>query len=229
MTDTPEGNPAPETSFSEDTPSSSQDTPTPESIVQSETIDEGRRKFLVGATTVVGAIGAVGAAVPFVKSLLPSAKATAAAAPIEVDISHLKPGDMMTVEWRGKPVWIVRRKEEHISTLEELEEKLRDPDSLTEQQPHYANNTHRSIHPEILVLVGVCTHLGCAPSYMPELGSLGPDWPGGFYCPCHGSSFDMAGRVYKSVPAPINLEVPPHHYVTDTQLVIGADSESEVA
>jgi ubiquinol-cytochrome c reductase iron-sulfur subunit len=187
--------------------------------------DPGRRRFLTAATTVVGAVGAVYVAVPFVKSMLPSDKAKAAGAPVEADISKLEAGQMIRVQWRGKPVWVVDRTPEMLDTLAELREKLRDPDSSESEQPSYATNPTRSIKPEYLVLVGICTHLGCSPSYRPEVApaDLGPDWKGGFFCPCHGSRFDLAGRVYQGVPAPLNLAVPPHRYVSDTVILVGED------
>ena len=190
-------------------------------------VDIGRRRFLTGATTVVGAIGTGFAAVPFVMSLQPSERAKAIGAPVEQDIGKLEPGQMLIVKWRGQPVWIVRRTKESLSELASLEPKLRDPGSNEEQQPGYAQNDHRSIKPEILVLVGLCTHLGCSPAYRPEITpEVGPDWKGGFFCPCHGSKFDMAGRVYAGVPAPTNLVVPPHQYLSDTRIIIGVDQET---
>jgi ubiquinol-cytochrome c reductase iron-sulfur subunit len=191
-------------------------------------VDTSRRRFLVSATSIVGAVGAVYAAVPFVASMKPSAKAQAAGAPVEADISKLEPGQLMTVEWRGKPVWIVRRTQETLDALTSpsLESKLRDPKSeVTSQQPPYAQNEYRSIKPAILVLVGICTHLGCSPTYRPDIApaDLGPEWEGGFFCPCHGSRFDMAGRVYRDVPAPINLQVPPYRYLSESRLLIGDD------
>ncbi len=189
-------------------------------------VDHGRRRFLTVATVVTGGIGAVLAATPFVMSFKPSARARALGAAIQVDISRLEPGAMMTVEWRGKPVWIVSRPPEALARLTGIEGELRDPASDKPQQPSYARNTHRSVRPEIAVLIGVCTHLGCAPLYRPEAGlpDIGADWPGGFYCPCHGSKFDLAGRVWAGMPAPLNLPVPPHRYVTDTLLIIGDDA-----
>jgi ubiquinol-cytochrome c reductase iron-sulfur subunit len=188
--------------------------------------DESRRRFLTLAATAVGGAGAVAMAVPFVSSMQPSARAQAAGAPVEVDIGKLEPGQLIRVEWRGKPVWIVNRTEEMLDSLGALEGVLRDPKSeVASQQPPYAQNAHRSIKPEFLVLVGICTHLGCSPTYRPEVApaDLGPNWKGGFFCPCHGSRFDMAGRVYANVPAPTNLEVPPYTYLTDTRLLIGDD------
>ncbi len=189
-------------------------------------VDKGRRRFLTAATSVVGAIGAGYAVAPFVISMQPSARAQAAGAPVEADISKLEPGQMLTVEWRGKPVWIVRRTEANLKNLSVVAGNLRDANSEVEsQQPSYAKNEHRSIKPEYLVLVGICTHLGCSPTYRPELGpaDLGSDWKGGFFCPCHGSKFDMAGRVYQSVPAPTNLVVPPYKYLSDTRILVGED------
>ncbi len=193
-----------------------------------ESVNQSRRCLLIGASSVVGAVGVVGAAVPFVQSWTPNAKARAAGAPVEVDISKLEPGQRMTVEWRGRPIWIVRRTPEALAGLKVLADRLRDPTSDEPQQPKYATNEYRSIKPEYLVLIGICTHLGCSPTYRPDVAAvdLGSDWAGGFFCPCHGSRFDFAGRVYKGVPAPINLEVPPHRYVNEHVLIIGVDQES---
>jgi ubiquinol-cytochrome c reductase iron-sulfur subunit len=193
--------------------------------MSNEGVDRSRRRFLTLASTVVGGIGVGFAAVPFISSMEPSAKAQAIGAPVEADFSKLEPGQRMTVQWRGKPVWIVRRSKETLETLPTLDARLRDPHSEVPQQPEYATNEWRSTKPEYLVLVGICTHLGCSPSYRPELApeDLGPDWEGGFFCPCHGSRFDMAGRVYKGVPAPTNLVVPPYAYLTDTRIVIGVN------
>ncbi|WP_048308343.1 ubiquinol-cytochrome c reductase iron-sulfur subunit [Halomonas sp. PR-M31] len=192
-------------------------------------VNKGRRRFLVGATAVVGAVGAVGVAIPFLGSWQPSAKARAAGAPVEVDVSKLEPGQQMTVEWRGKPVWVARRDDAVIERLKEIDSsQLRDPDSGAPQQPDYVDPVLRSIKPEFMVLIGICTHLGCVPSYRPEPGAadLGGDWPGGYFCPCHGSRFDLAGRVFTGVPAPLNLLVPPYRYDTDTTIVIGEDQEA---
>ena len=185
----------------------------------------GRRRFLTAATTVVGAVGVGFALVPFVSSMQPSAKARAAGAPVRADISKLEPGQMIRVKWRGKPVWLVRRTDEMLESLATLVPELRDPDSVEPMQPEYAQNEFRSIRPEVLVTVGICTHLGCSPTYRPDVGAadLGADWLGGFFCPCHGSRFDLAGRVYKGVPAPLNLEIPPQRYLSDNELVIGED------
>jgi ubiquinol-cytochrome c reductase iron-sulfur subunit len=190
-----------------------------------QTINLARRRFLVTLTTIMGGIGAVFAAVPFVNSWFPSARAQAAGGPVKVDVSHLAPDERMTVEWRGKPVWIIRRDKDMLTRLENSDVTLRDPDSSVEQQPEYAKNVFRSRKPEYLILVGVCTHLGCSPNYVPGVGALGPNWPGGFYCPCHGSKFDLAGRVFTGVPAPINLQVPPYKFLSDTVILIGDDSE----
>jgi ubiquinol-cytochrome c reductase iron-sulfur subunit len=188
-------------------------------------VDCGRRRLLV-ATATIGGIGGVAAAVPFVSSMLPSERAKAAGAPVEVDISKLAPGQMMTVEWRGKPVWIINRTKEQLASLQATDSQVSDPKSDKKMQPDYCKNETRSIKPEILVAVGICTHLGCSPSGKFKTGAesgVGADWQGGFVCPCHGSTFDLAGRVYKSKPAPDNLEVPPHMYLGDSRLVIGED------
>ncbi len=192
-------------------------------------VNKGRRQFLTAATSVVGAAGVVGVAVPFVASWNPSAKAKAAGAPVRADISKLEPGQMVVVEWRGKPVYVVRRTQEALDTLARDTSMLRDPDSKESEQPAYVNPEQRSIKPEYLVLVGLCTHLGCAPKYRPDVGAAdlgGAEWHGGFFCPCHGSKFDLAGRVFKGVPAPTNLEVPPYFYEGERVLVIGIDQET---
>ncbi|MFO7602244.1 MAG: ubiquinol-cytochrome c reductase iron-sulfur subunit [Gammaproteobacteria bacterium] len=192
-------------------------------------VDTSRRRFLIAATSAVGAVGAAGVVIPFGLSMNPSARARAAGAPVEVDISKLEPGAKVTVEWRGKPVWIVRRTEQNMKDLASLDGLLTDPASEnTAQQPEYAKNTHRSLaaHPEIMVMVGICTHLGCSPTFRPEVGAAdmgGDQWKGGFFCPCHGSKFDLAGRVYAGVPAPTNLVVPPHKYLSDTVILVGED------
>ncbi len=191
-------------------------------------VNAGRRRFLVAATSVVGAAGAVGAAVPFVGSWFPSAKAKAAGAPVKVNIGKIEPGQQMVAEWRGQPVFIVRRTEEALANLDKLTDTVADPKSEASEQPAYVDPTVRSIKPEVLILVGLCTHLGCSPSFRPEVAApdLGGDWLGGYFCPCHGSKYDMAGRVYKGQPAPLNLPVPPHSYETDSLVVIGVDQES---
>lgn len=193
----------------------------------SNTIDTGKRRFLTAAASVVGGAGAVAVAIPFVSSISPSAKAAAAGAPVTVDISQIEDGQLLTVEWRGKPVWIFRRNQAVLSNLEEVSADLRDPTSDTPQQPDYAKNMTRSIRENVMVMVGICTHLGCSPTYRPELApaDLGGEWKGGFFCPCHGSKFDLAGRVYAGVPAPINLEVPPYHFQGDDVVVIGEDAK----
>lgn len=191
--------------------------------MSTETIDEGRRRFLLRATSVLGGIGAAAVAVPFYSSWWPTAKAQAAGAPIEVDISKLQTGGIVIVSWRGKPVWIVKRSPAVIDELPQHDNRLRDPQSLATQQPTYAKNEYRSIKPEILVLVGICTHLGCSPKYRPKVGELKADWPGGFYCPCHGSTFDMAGRVFQGVPAPLNLQVPPYTFKDNNIVAVGVD------
>ena len=194
-------------------------------------IDSSKRTWLI-ATGCAGAVGGVATAVPFVSSFQPSEKAKAAGAAVEVDISALKPGEKMTVEWRGKPVWIVKRTPEQLEILPTLDGQLADPKSErnpAEFTPEYARNEHRSIKPEILVAVGICPHLGCSPSDKFSEGpqpSLPDDWKGGFLCPCHGSTFDMAGRVYKNKPSPDNLEVPPHVYLSDSRLLIGEDKKA---
>ncbi len=190
-------------------------------------VNSGRRNFLIGATTVVGTAGVVGVAVPFVGSFNPSARALAAGAPIKIDIGKLQSGEMLgpIPAWRDKPIFVVKRTEEMLAKLNADNERLADPDSERPQQPEYARNDTRSIRPEILVLIGLCTHLGCSPKYHPaiEPEEFDPNWLGGFYCPCHGSKFDLAGRVYKGVPAPSNLEVPPYYYETESVIVIGKD------
>ena len=194
--------------------------------MSTDVVDQGKRRFLTAATSVVGAVGAGFVAVPFIASWMPSERAKNAGAPVEADISKLEEGRMMIVEWQSKPVWIVRRSEQMLSSLPKLNDNLRDPASENaDQQPEYAQNDTRSRKPEILVLVGICTHLGCSPSYRPEIApaDLGDDWMGGFFCPCHSSKFDMAGRVYTGVPAPTNLPVPPHYYLTENTLLVGED------
>lgn len=198
----------------------------------SEGVDKGRRRFLTGSVAVVGAAGVVGAAVPFVKMWQPSARARAAGAPVEVLIDKLEPGQQLKAEWRGRPVWILRRTPEMLASLDVVEEELRDPNSLVEdQQPPYAQNQHRSIKPEYLVVIGVCTHLGCSPMFVPEVEPqpYAEDWQGGYFCPCHGSAFDLAGRVYEGVPAPVNLQIPPYSFIDETRILIGVGPDEEVA
>ncbi len=191
-------------------------------------VDPRRRRLLTTAVSVVGGAGAVAAAWPFLASMRPSVRAQAAGAPVEVDLEPVEPGQLVRVKWRGKPVWIVYRTEEMLQNLEKLDDKLRDPDSeVVSQTPPFARNRWRSIKPEYLVLIGICTHLGCSPTYRPEVApeDLGPDWLGGFFCPCHGSRFDLAGRVFKAVPAPTNLEVPPYRYISDKRILVGEAPE----
>lgn len=191
--------------------------------MSSDGIDKSRRRFLTAATTVVGGAGVVAVAVPFLASWNPSARAKSAGAPVEANISKLEAGQQIIVKWQGKPVWIVRRDEEAIASLKKVEPELRDIMSDESIQPAYTKNEHRSIKPEFLVVVGICTHLGCSPTYRPEITA---DWLGGFFCPCHGSKFDFAGRVYKGVPAPTNLVIPPHKFVADNVVLIGEDGEA---
>lgn len=188
-------------------------------------VNTGRRRFLIGATSVVGGVGVIGAGVPFVASWNPSAKAKAAGAPVRATIGKLQPGQRMTVEWRGKPVWVIRRTQEMLDNIEKLSDVLRDPDSLVPQQPEYVKGIFRSIKPEFAIIVGICTHLGCSPQFVPEVKpqEFDENWVGGFFCPCHGSRFDLAGRVFDGVPAPTNLQVPPYRYIDDQTVIIGED------
>jgi ubiquinol-cytochrome c reductase iron-sulfur subunit len=190
-------------------------------------VDQSKRRFLIAATTAMGGVATAAVAVPFVMSMLPSERAKAAGAPVEVDISKIEPGAMITIEWRGKPVWLINRSKEMLDGLTRIGDKLTDPDLGVPQQPEYAKNVTRSRKPELMVLVGICTHLGCSPTSKLKSGEegMGADWPGGFFCPCHGSKFDLAGRVFKGSPAPINLEVPPHYYISDARLLIGEDGK----
>ncbi|PCI68413.1 MAG: ubiquinol-cytochrome c reductase iron-sulfur subunit [Piscirickettsiaceae bacterium] len=189
-----------------------------------EVVDKRRRLFLTAAATAVTGVGVVYVAVPFLSSMNPSDRAKAAGAPVEADIAKLEPGQLIRVEWRGKPVWIVKRTKEILGQLETMTDQLRDAGSNESEQPESCKNMARSIKPEIFLAVGICTHLGCSPTYRPEVApeDLGPDWKGGFFCPCHGSLFDLSGRVYAGVPAPLNLVVPPHKYLTDTRILIGS-------
>ncbi|WP_407973397.1 ubiquinol-cytochrome c reductase iron-sulfur subunit (plasmid) [Burkholderia pyrrocinia] len=188
-----------------------------------ETPDQPHRRLLLAGTAAVGGVGLVAASIPFIQSMTPSDMVRSRGAPVEIDVANVAPGALMTVAWRGKPVWIVHRTQAMLDLLGKHDERLRDPRSGQRQQPPYAKNATRSIRPSILVVVGICTHLGCVPTYRPEPGAtpLGADWPGGFVCPCHGSRFDLAGRVFRNVPAPDNLEVPPHEYLSATRLVVG--------
>jgi ubiquinol-cytochrome c reductase iron-sulfur subunit len=192
-------------------------------------VDLEKRKFLITASAATGAVGVAATCVPFVGSMLPSERAKAAGAPVEVDISKVEPGTMITAEWRGKPVWIINRTNDMVAELARHNDKLSDPNSdVTSQQPVYCKNADRSIKPNLAVIVGICTHLGCSPTAkMQAGGDMGESWTGGFFCPCHGSKFDLAGRVFKGSPAPINLVVPPHQYLNDTTLLIGVDAKAE--
>src|SRR5690606_6159832 len=197
--------------------------------MSNDVVNKTRRRVLTTATTVVGAVGVVAVAVRLVGSWKPSDKAQAAGAPVKANSSNIEPGQMITVEWRGKPVYIVRRTSEALAGLQKTNDLVSDPDSEKPQQPAYAQNATRAIKDEYLILLGLCTHLGCAPMFRPDVGAVdlgGEEWQGGFFCPCHGSKFDLAGRVYKGVPAPINLEVPPHAYESDSVVIIGVDQEA---
>ena len=190
-------------------------------------VNQSKRKFLIAATSVAGGVAAAAVAVPFVTSMSPSERAKAAGAPVEADVSKIESGSMITVEWRGKPVWIINRSQAMLDALASHDAKLSDPKlEVTTQQPEYCANPTRAIKSNIMVLVGICTHLGCSPSPKLQTGAdMGADWPGGFFCPCHGSKFDLAGRVFKGSPAPINLVVPPHKYISDSIVLIGADDK----
>jgi ubiquinol-cytochrome c reductase iron-sulfur subunit len=192
------------------------------------TVDGGKRRFLLTATSVVGAVGVVGAATPFVMSFWPSERAKAAGAPVEVDISKIEAGQKINVEWRSKVCWLLNRTPEMMANLAKQDARLADPKSDADQQPAYCKNAHRSIKDSMLIAVGICTHLGCSPTYRPEIApaDLGGEWLGGFFCPCHQSKFDLAGRVFKGMPAPHNLVIPPHYYASDTKVVIGEDPKA---
>ncbi|MDF1582851.1 MAG: ubiquinol-cytochrome c reductase iron-sulfur subunit [Methyloprofundus sp.] len=189
-------------------------------------VDRSKRQFLTTALTVVGAVGTGYIAVPFLSQMQPSTKAKAAGAPVEIDISKMETGQLIRAAWRGKPVWVLNRTPAVLQILAEQTDKLADPLSLESNQPESSNNEFRSIKPEIFVAVGLCTHLGCSPTFRPEIApnDLGEDWKGGFFCPCHGSGFDLAGRVFRGVPAPTNLDVPPHRYLSETRIIIGEES-----
>ncbi|HET9699775.1 MAG TPA: ubiquinol-cytochrome c reductase iron-sulfur subunit [Burkholderiales bacterium] len=193
----------------------------------SAAVDPGKRRFLIAVTAAAGAVAAAGVAVPFLASMAPSERAKALGAPTEVDISKLEPGQLVRSEWRGKVIWVVRRTKEMLDNLKQLNAQVADPKSEISEQPAYAKNEVRALKPEFFVVVGICTHLGCSPTFRPEVApaDLGPEWKGGFFCPCHGSRFDLAGRVYKGVPAPTNLPVPPHMYLSETRVLIGADKK----
>lgn len=191
-------------------------------------VNRGKRRFLLGATTAVGTAGVIATAVPFAASFWPSERAKAAGAPVEIDISKLEPGQKINAEWRGKVVWVIGRTKAMLESIPKLDSRVADPKSEVDHQPPYARNEYRSIKPETFVAVGICTHLGCSPTFRPEVapGDLGADWLGGFFCPCHQSKFDLAGRVFKGVPAPTNLIVPPHKFLSDTRIVIGEDGRA---
>ncbi len=210
----------------QDTTMTTPDTPQ----VPAGSTDPGRRKLLIATASVIGAAGLVAAGIPFIDSWWPSERAQAAGAPVQIDASKLEPGQQLTVAWRGRPVWVLRRTPEMLQRMHTPQhlQRLRDPDSSVEsQQPSYARNEFRSIHKEHLVVIGICTHLGCVPAFRPEVApaDLGADWIGGYFCPCHGSRFDLAGRVFVQVPAPTNLVIPPYHYLSDTLIEVGVDSE----
>jgi ubiquinol-cytochrome c reductase iron-sulfur subunit len=189
---------------------------------------DGERRLWLAATTVTGGAGLIATAVPFVSSMAPSERARASGAPVEVDLAGIQPGELKTVEWRGKPVFVLRRSTDMLRSLTQHDDLLADPGSRRSEQPEYTVNVDRSVRPEIAVMVGICTHLGCIPTFRPTPGApdIGASWPGGFYCPCHGSKFDLAGRVFKNVPAPTNLVVPPYHFASDGRLLIGLDPKS---
>ena len=189
-------------------------------------INQGRRRFLVLATAGAGGLAAAGVAAPFVASWFPSEKAKAAGAPVEIDVSKLEAGQMLTAEWQGKPSWVVHRTDQQLKDLKGLSGVLTDPNSEVNHQPEDCKNETRSIKPNVLVAIGICTHLGCSPTYRPDIApaDLGAEWKGGFFCPCHGSKFDIAGRVYAGAPAPTNLVVPPHKYLSDTTILVGDET-----
>jgi ubiquinol-cytochrome c reductase iron-sulfur subunit len=194
-------------------------------MTSKDDVDQERRCFLRRATTAVGGIGLAVSTVPFVTYWLPSTDTEEQGKPIDVDLSKLQPTEQLTVVWRGKPIWLIRRTQAMLDSLPRLNNLLRDPNSEEDQQPSYAKNISRAIKPEFFVAIGVCTHLGCIPTYRPDVGSISPDWLGGFYCPCHGSLYDLAGRVFKGVPAPKNLVIPPYMYLSDSLVRIGKDLE----
>ena len=203
----------------------------PMSATENSDVDTDKRRFLVAATSIVGGVGVAATAIPFLMSMWPSERAKAAGAPVEVDVSKMEMGQKIDVEWRGKVVWLVKRTPDMLASLPKLDSRVADPKSEQSQQPKDCKNEYRSIKPELWVAVGICTHLGCSPTYRKEIApaDLGPDWLGGFFCPCHQSKFDLAGRVYKGVPAPTNLVIPPHKYLTDTTIVIGIGQDGKQA
>lgn len=196
-----------------------------------DSTDIERRQFLTGTAAVLGGLGAGVAAIPFVSTFQPSERAKAIGAPVEANIDQIEPGQRVTYKWRGKPVWIIRRTEEQLAALEQMRDILADPDSVSSVQPEFAENNWRSLNQEYLVLVGICTHLGCSPSFRPLAGDvvMGADSVGGFYCPCHGSKFDLSGRVYAGVPAPTNMDVPPYKFLNESRILIGELAEGEGA
>ncbi|MEO6148460.1 MAG: ubiquinol-cytochrome c reductase iron-sulfur subunit [Sulfuriferula sp.] len=195
--------------------------------MSNQQVDRSKRRFLIAATTAVGGVAGVAVMVPFVMSMLPSERAKAAGAPVDVDISKLESGMLLAVAWQGKPVWVVNRTKEMLARLPKNDSFLLDPKSEQPQQPVYCKNEWRSIKPELLVVVGICTHLGCSPTFRKEVGAadLGADWPGGWLCPCHGSKYDLAARVFKDVPAPLNMDIPPYKFVNDNLILVGDDSK----
>jgi ubiquinol-cytochrome c reductase iron-sulfur subunit len=199
--------------------------------VMTDNVDRSKRRLLLAATSAAGGVAAAGMATPFVLSFMPSERAKAAGAPVEVDVSTIEPGMMKVVEWQGKPVWVVRRTQEMLDKLSAHDAELIDPACSVPQQPDYCQNAARSIKPEIFVVIGICTHLGCSPTYRPEFApeDLGANWAGGWFCPCHGSRFDIAARVYNGSPAPTNLIIPPHQYLSDNLLLIGDDTKKGTA
>ena len=200
---------------------------TPVSVSEDNSPDLKRRRTLVAAVSVGFGLGTITTSIPFIASMAPSARARAIGGPVEANIGDIAPGELKTIEWQQKPIWILRRTPEMLARLQQHRSELRDPDSQTAQQPAYSQNDARSIKPEFFVAVGLCTHLGCIPEFRPETGgTLGMNWDGGFYCPCHGSRFDLAGRVFKGVPAPTNLVIPLHRYISDTMLIVGADART---
>jgi len=200
----------------------------PMSATENSDVDTDKRRFLVAATSIVGGVGVAATAIPFLMSMWPSERAKAAGAPVEVDVSKMEMGQKIDVEWRGKVVWLVKRTPDMLASLPKLDSRVADPKSEQSQQPKDCKNEYRSIKPELWVAVGICTHLGCSPTYRKEIApaDLGPDWLGGFFCPCHQSKFDLAGRVFKGVPAPLNLVVPPYKFVSDALVLIGEPQKS---
>ncbi len=197
-------------------------------VTDDQEVDQSRRRFLTAATVATGAVGAAFAITPFIKSWNPSERARALGAPTEVDVSKIEPGQMVVTSWRKQAIYVVHRTPEMVAALPQNDARLKDPASADSEQPDYAKNEMRSAKADYLVLIGICTHLGCLPKQHFERGdaALGADWPGGFFCPCHGSNFDLAGRVYKSMPAPTNLEIPPHQYLSDTSILVGEDGKA---